>query len=146
MKLLISLALIGTALMQCVSAQTVSEITRIEFNSGTRTYREQVILTPDSVVSIEEDFRLNLKPVVKGRKENSDDWQALQKSLGNVVLSEVPKLKSPSDKRTYDAAAHGTIIITTKDNKTFTHGFDDQSPNEKLMPLMREIQRIRKEK
>lgn len=124
-------------------AQKPENIQRIEFNSGARSFRQQVILTPDSVLSIEEDFRKNDRPVVKFAKMTSSDWNALTKALEGVELSTIDQLKSPTDKRTYDAAAHGSIIITLRGNKTYTHGFDDKTPHEKLMPLMKAILHIR---
>ena len=127
-----------------VRAQKTSKITRLEFNSGTRSFREQIILTPDSIVVIKEDFRIDLKPQVKRKSMTSKDWQVLTSKVKDVDLSEIEELKSPSDKRTYDAAAHGSLIITTENKKSYTHGFDDEEPHVTLKPLMDEIAKFRK--
>jgi hypothetical protein len=122
------------------------KISRIEFNSGTRTFRQQIIITPDSAISVEEDFRINLKPITSAKKLKEGEWKTILHCLEGVKLSEIDALKSPTDKRTYDAAAHGSIIITTENNKTYTHGFDDEEPHAKLKPLMRQILQYKKKK
>jgi hypothetical protein len=128
---------------QCMG-QTSGSIVRVEYNSGTRTFRQQVIATPDSLISIEEDFRIHLKPVIKGRALSDEEWNALTGKLGRVQLSEIDELKSPTNRRTVDAAAHGSLIITTSDKKSFTHGFDDQEPHEILQPLLTELLKLKK--
>jgi hypothetical protein len=128
------------SLLSCVAQRG---ITRIEYNSATRTSREQIIITSDSLVSVSENFRTNSGPVVSKRKLSKEEWKILVNALGNTSPEEIPALKSPTDKRTYDAAAHGTIIITTSDSKSFNHGFDDTEPNEKLKPLMNGILSLR---
>lgn len=125
-------------------AQQESEITRIEFNSGTRTQRQQVILTPDSIRIIREDFRVDQRPDITDRSMTSREWKALISSLKDVRLSEIKNLQSPSMRRTYDAAAHGSLIITTSNGETYTHGFDDENPHRKLRNLMDQIRRVRK--
>ena len=126
-----------------VTAQKTDEIIRIEFNSGSRAVREQIILTPDSIVMVKEDFRIDLRPQIKRRSMNEKDWQALLSKVKEVKINTIDELKAPSDKRTYDAAAHGTLILTTADNKSHTHGFDDEDPHTSLKPLMNEIIKFR---
>jgi hypothetical protein len=132
--------------LNCAYSQTSSDITRIEFNSGSKTFRRQIIITPDSVLSVEEDFRINLKPVVKSGKATPAEWKSMLQSLKDVSIDEIPGLKSPSAGRTYDAASQGSIIITTRDRRSFTHDFDDETPHAKLQPLMKQILKIRNKK
>lgn len=127
-----------------IQAQSDHNIARIEFNAGSRTFREQVIATPDSVWIIKEDFQSDSKPVVIKRENNKKDWKALVSTLKNVSLPEIDKLESPSMKRAYDAASHGSLIITTTGEKSYTHGFDDEDPHEKLRPLMERMAGLRK--
>jgi len=125
------------------SAQQESDVTRVEFNSGTRTQRQQVILTPDSIRIIREDFRVDQTPDVTDRAMPSNEWQNVISSLKDVRLTEIKNLQSPSMRRTFDGAAHGSLIITTRNGDTYTHGFDDEQPHRKLRGLMNAIQRIR---
>jgi hypothetical protein len=126
-------------------AQTIDEINRVEFNSGTRTYREQLIVTKDSLSVVKEDFRTDERPQIIRRATTQQEWDSILKSLGNLRLSEIETLQSPTMKRTFDAAAHGSIIITTDGDRSFTHGFDDENPHKKLRPLMEQIRKLRKE-
>jgi len=55
-------------LLSSATCTAQTEISRIEFNSGSRTFRQQVIITPDSLVRIEENLRTSTKPVIERRK------------------------------------------------------------------------------
>jgi hypothetical protein len=44
--------------------------------------------------------------------------------------------------RASDAAAHGSLIITTSDSKSYTHAFDDENPHQKFQPLMKQIKNL----
>lgn len=125
-----------------VLAQHDGMITRIEFNSGTRGYREQIIFTSDSLVAVKEDFRNEKGPKIHRQRITAKDWKSLLDALGNVKPDEVESLKSPSMNRAHDAAAHGTIIITTRGGESYTHSFDDENPHEKLHPLMKQIRKF----
>jgi len=140
----ITLFIFFISISQVLYSQTHDDIRRIEFNSGTRTYREQIILTADSVVCIQEDFQVDKKPRLTARKATEREWSGLIASLQDVRMTEIETLESPTMKRTFDGASHGSIIITTKDNSTFTHGFDDEDPHKKLKPLMSQIRKFRK--
>jgi hypothetical protein len=128
-----------------IAQAQMNDVMRVEFNSGTRTYREQIILTPDSVMTIKEDFRIDLKPQIQSRVMTKKEWNTLVQSLKNVRLGEIENLQSPSMKRAYDGAAHGSIVITTRDGKSYAHGFDDEEPHEKFRPLLSQIRKFRKE-
>lgn len=122
-------------------AQTNEDIVRIEFNAGTRAYREQVILTPDSVVTIKENFRKDEKPVVASRVVSDAEWRNVLNSF-TVSLAEVSNLKSATNKRAHDGASHGSIIITTKNGQSVSHNFDDEEPHEAFQPLMKQIRKV----
>jgi hypothetical protein len=123
-------------------AQTKDQISRIEFNSGTRTYREQIIISKDSLIVIKEDFKKDKPPLTSRTATGKDEWSGIIESLEEVELSQINDLKSPTMKRSYDGAAHGSLIITTSDGHSWKHGFDDDDPHEKFKPLMKEIRKI----
>lgn len=143
-NLLVSIVLVSSFFSLAVSAQSSKEINRIEFNSGTRGYSEQIIITPDSIISIQQDFKMDQKPRVKTRACSAKEWSKLLECLKDVRLTEIETLESPTMKRAYDGASHGSIIITSSDKQTYSHGFDDEDPHKKLKPLMVEIKRYRK--
>jgi hypothetical protein len=140
LNFLITLAVIGTGLTSAYSQST--GITRVEFNSGTRTYREQVIITKDSVIAIEEDFRKDKTPKIKRRVTKSQEWNNVVDAAKGINISGIENLKSPTNKRDYDGASQGSLIITTSDNKSFNHAFDDEEPHESLQPLMKSIRKV----
>lgn len=124
-------------------SQKNDDVVRVEFNSGTRAYREQLIVTKDSLSVIKEDFRQDQRPQIVRRSTDAGEWTSIIESIGGVRLSEIETLQSPTMKRTFDGAAHGSIIITTADGRSFTHGFDDENPHKKFRALMNQIRKLR---
>jgi hypothetical protein len=115
-------------------------ITAIEFTSLTRGYQKHIFITADS-----------LKETVKGRQDNNKivkrklpagEWNALTKSISDIMLSGIAELPSPTSRRAFDGALHSTITISTKDGESFSHTFDDENPHEKLQPLMEAIKKV----
>jgi hypothetical protein len=137
-KYILSLFLFASLDARCQAPATVQ---RIEFISLARGYEEHVVLTPDSLVKTIESRLDSHEPSYK-RKLSKEEWAMLTESLKNVTLADIPGLQSPSMKRTYDGARHSSLNITTKDQTVLTHSFDDEDPNEKLMPLMKVIHHI----
>jgi hypothetical protein len=140
----ISLAVFISFIALAVFGQSSSDIVRIEFNSGTRGSNEQIILTKDSIVSFQENFQKDKAPQPVARTASAKEWSRLLDCLSQVRLTEIETLESPTMKRAFDGASHSSIIITTSDGSTFTHGFDDENPHHKLKPLMMEIHKYRK--
>lgn len=126
-------------------SQQSAEIARVEFNSGTRAYREQLIVTKDSLSVIKEDFREDDRPQIIRRPTTAREWKSVLSSLSKVRLSEIDNLESPTKNREVDAAAHGSIIITSSDGQSYTHGFDDENPHKSFHDLMSCIRKLRNE-
>jgi hypothetical protein len=122
-----------------VRCQAPNAVKQIAYTTLTRGYQKHITISPDSLII-----------TVEGREENKsykrqlskDEWRALMDCLKTVKLSEVPELKSPSMKRAYDGARHSTLTLITTDTSPLTHSFDNEDANEKLLPLMRAIQKI----
>jgi hypothetical protein len=111
-------------------------VVRVDFTSLTRGYQKEVAISKDSVVEIISglaEYR-----VTKSR-QTDDEWKELVATLRGISLDEIPSLTSPTSKRAYDGARHSTIMISTRGGKSYTHGFDDEDPHEKLQPLMKAI-------
>jgi hypothetical protein len=126
---------------QCQSASTIQ---KIEFTTLSRGYQKQIFISPDSVITV-IDGRVESNKVVK-RKLGSEEWESLIVPLKNISLHEVAGLKSPSNRRAFDGARHSTITIESSDGNSWNHSFDDESPHEKLKPLMDAIKKIEGEK
>jgi hypothetical protein len=117
------------------------EVRQIEFSKISRGYEEFVRINPDSVHVLTHDLR-NDKPAMSyARKLADDEWTRIVEDVHRIALQEMETLPSPTMNRASDAAMHGTISITTSE-RTFTHGFDDENPNEVLKPLMKSIRDI----
>jgi hypothetical protein len=116
------------------------DVTRVEFTTMTRGYQKQVFLSQDSLISI-IDGRQQENKVAK-RKLSDGEWDLITASVQEIRLADINSLKSPTSRRTYDAARHSTIKLTTKDGQGAEHSFDDESPNPKLKALMEAILKI----
>lgn len=118
------------------SCQSVFDV---KFTTSTRGYNKEIVITPKTISLHELNSR---EP---GKEKNAtwdlkkDEWKKVLQSLDGVMLREMPLLKAPSDKRTYDGARASMITITDKKAKIWYHSFDDESPNEALVPLMKVI-------
>jgi hypothetical protein len=111
----------------------------IKFTTSTRGYNKEIVVSPKTISLHEQNFR---EP---GKEKNStwemrrEDWKKITESLDGIMLREIPLLKAPSDKRTYDGARASMLSITDKKGKIWHHSFDDEDPNEALKPLMKLI-------
>lgn len=125
---------------KCQSDKT---IVQIELSKVTRGYQEFIRISPDSVNVYKENGRDTQKPVVKyGRKLEPEEWTKLVKYTSEVSLEDFSKLPSPTMKRAVDAAMHSTITITTKDGKSYAHGYDDEDSHPLLQPLRKTIREV----
>jgi len=122
-----------------VSAQQKESVKQIVFAKSTRGYEERIRVTPDSVVMRVEDFRADEKVKQSGRKLKAGEWRNVLKTLKHVPLKSIPDLPSAGMQRASDAALQGTLEITTTQQQVYTHTFDDEYPNPKLLPLLKAI-------
>ncbi len=127
-------------LFHCKSQHSIQ---RIDFTKSARGFLEEVVLTRDSVHIKIENAR-SADPVQQfSEKLSPKKWSQLNDIVKDISLSEMPSYESPTKKRTYDGALHGSITLTTDDGKAYVHGFDDENPHPKLQPLMKCILEIR---
>lgn len=127
----------------CTSRSQVHDsIVRIEFNSLARGFHEQVVITPDSVSVLKKGSKTEEKDKSYTRVLDKEEWEKLINSLNDVLLSDIPELKSPTRNRTFDGATHSSIVITVKNDQSWGHAFDDENPHKKLQLLMNTIREI----
>ncbi|EMR02542.1 hypothetical protein [Cesiribacter andamanensis] len=130
--LILSLPLLGYG-------QSAETITEISFTTGTRGSQQEIRITPST-----------LHIAQKGRGGDQEaqhpltaaDWQQLLGSLQGLSLKEMEQLPAPSEKRAWDGAYYSWISISTPTKSYTSQHFDDRSPHPKLLPLMREIERL----
>ena len=141
MKNLLSIILILAASGNIGKCQS-PDVRQIEFSKETRGYQEHIRITPDSLNIYVEDAVRGNGSMKESRRLEAQEWASLVSALEHVKLSELDKLVSPTMKRASDAAMHSTITITTKDGKTFSHGFDDDDPHKVLQPLVKAVREV----
>lgn len=142
MKIAITFFWVFLASWNISKCQSAEDIRHIEFSKESRGYQEHILITPDSLRSFMENAIAGNGPVERSRKVTPVEWSALLSTLEGVNLRSLDELPSPSMRRASDAAMHGTITITTKGGDTYSHGFDDEEPNEVLRPLILAIREI----
>jgi hypothetical protein len=143
MKSLKYFFLIVIAFAGCAGySQKANDIVKIEFTSLTRGYNKQIIVTKDSVITVATGR--GSEEQNKKVKLSSKEWERVVAAVQGITLSEVPDLKSPTEKRMYDGARHSTITISTSTGMAVSHSFDDEMPHEKLQKLMKEITKLEK--
>ncbi len=135
---------IGLLLLCCTLlwAQNKSDIKEIEFSKMSRGYEEHVRVNADSVHVLIHDARGEKAPVTFSRKTEREEWVSLMDIAKPIKLKEIDELPSPTMKRASDAAMHGTLTITDKSGRSYTHGFDDENPHDSLKPLLKQIREI----
>jgi hypothetical protein len=135
MKIRILLSVFLLVSLTVAEAQS-NEVKQVVFTSLTRGYQKQILITPDSV-------KLNISGrEVQSfhRKLRSGEWNTLLHCVRKTGMNTLPQLESPTMKRAHDGALHSSITIIT--DQEWTHSFDDENPNEKLVPLMKLIKKI----
>tara|TARA_R100000935_G_C2802048_1_gene150946 strand:- start:59 stop:454 length:396 start_codon:yes stop_codon:yes gene_type:complete len=75
-------------------------------------------------------------------KMNSKDWENLLEKIQEIDVPNISKLKPPSDKRTFDGAAHAILTIKKGDEVYKTNSFDHGNPPAELKSLVKAILRL----
>lgn len=134
-----------TILLVCwtaILAQKNEGIKQIEFSKVSRGYEEHVRIKADSVHVFVHDMRGDKAAVKFARKIEESEWIKIVEKTKSLKLNEIEKLPSPTMNRASDAALHGTLTITTGDDKSYSHGFDDENPHDLLKPLLGIVKEI----
>lgn len=76
------------------------------------------------------------------KKMTSKDWDNLMERMEEIDVPNINKLKPPSDKRTFDGAAHAILSIKIGDMVYKTNSFDHGNPPSVLKPLVKAILRL----
>ncbi len=75
-------------------------------------------------------------------KMTSKDWNNLLEKMQEIDVSNIGKLKPPSDKRTFDGAAHAILTFKKGDKVYKTNSFDHGNPPAELKSLVKAILRL----
>lgn len=75
-------------------------------------------------------------------KMMSKDWANLMDRMEEIDVPNINQLKPPSDKRTFDGAAHAILTIKVGDKVYKSNSFDHGNPPSALKPLVKAILRL----
>ena len=136
---------IGGLVCLCLLAgcSTQERITRIEYEKASRTFRQRVVVSADSVRWSDESFSGNEHASSGGRVVRAGEWNSVLETVDGLSLGEIDTLRSPTDRRTFDGAAHTSLVIFTTSGGRFSHGFDDEEPHQSLKALLARILSLR---
>jgi len=85
----------------------------------------------------------NMGTETKASQEMSTkEWNLLMEKLKEVDVPNINKLVPPSDKRTFDGAAHAILSIKVGDTVYKSNSFDHGNPPAALKPLVKAILRL----
>ncbi len=108
------------------------------YETMTRGSRANYILTKDDIKVVR-----NLGGETKAsEKMTSKDWDNLIEKMKEIDVANISKLKPPSDKRTFDGAAHAILTIKKGDEVYKTNSFDHGNPPSELKSLVKAILRL----
>ncbi|MGK0251871.1 MAG: hypothetical protein ACI81G_001309 [Gammaproteobacteria bacterium] len=116
------------------------EVVKIELNQVKRGYYKNVIIDHDSIfIQVKDQLKEIDSELAKPITQSA--WKSLMKEANLLNLDSIASLKSPTNHRAYDGATHSSISLFTNSN-SFSHQFDDDTPNPYIDALWTCISRI----
>lgn len=100
--------------------------------------RENYTLTKDEIIVVK-----NTGDETKvSDKITSNDWEYLMDKMKEIEVAKINQIKPPSDKRTFDGAAHAIITIKVGEKVYKSNSFDHGNPPPELKSLVKAILRL----
>lgn len=133
------LALCSIFVLACSSTKTISgEIQKVIFNSAARGYQQEIEIGPDSTfVYTKSQFNPEENRNIR-RATTASEWLKVKASALDMISNGGAKSVSPSNERAHDAAMASRLIVQTT-NGDIEHFFDDKSPAEQWIPLLKVV-------
>ncbi len=115
--------------------------TSIEYSARTRGYSQHIFIK-NQEITVDTDSRGD-KSIVSNKITDAD-WKILIAEFQKLKLDKMNDLAAPTDKRTYDAAAIGNLMVTYKDVKHTSNSFDNGYPPKEIAKFVNKITAIAK--
>ena len=120
------------------SKQEIDSVGSFTYETFTRGSSTMYTVTPD---------KIQVKSTGLNSNENSNNitreqWTSLVNTAQNINVSEMNKLKAPSDSRASDAALHAILSVRKNDTIYKTNSFDHGNPPAEVKPLVEAILRL----
>jgi hypothetical protein len=119
----------------------LQEVKQVEFSKISRGYEEHIRINADSLHVLIHDIKREKPAISFSRETEKEEWINICQSLKDVKIKSLESLPAPSMNRASDAAMHGTLSVQLGD-AVYTHGFDDENPNDALKPLMKIVRGV----
>src|SRR6218665_190629 len=113
----------------------------IEYSALTRGFYQKIVIQNQSV-TVFNDRKSEDKSTTT--KISDADWQYLITEFQDIDLDDLENLKAPSEKRYYDGAAIGTLIVTYKDKTYNSASFDHGTPPVEIARLVTKLTSLAK--
>ncbi|MDH7446284.1 hypothetical protein [Aquimarina sp. 2201CG14-23] len=110
-------------------------ITTIQYDAFSRGYFLAVSIDKDQIKKFKDR---NLKEF-DTKNCTEKDWNKVLLLINDIELKKINTLQAPSDKRTFDGAAHARLKIISGDKIYTSAGFDHGNPPEDLKVLVNTI-------
>jgi len=108
------------------------------YETITRGSRANYTLTKEDIKVVK-----NLGDETKASKKmTSKDWDNLMERMEEIDVPKINQLKPPSDKRTFDGAAHAILTIKVGEKVYKSNSFDHGNPPAELKSLVKAILRL----
>ncbi len=116
-----------------------TEVLKYEYKSTTMIGTRTLTITQDSVVT---NFQGRTGNTYTARATSPEEWANLKEASKKVKLAEIANLQSPTNFRSTDAAAYGSIKLTTKDSTYKSSSFDGYDSHADLLPILNLIKEM----
>ncbi|MBT8295045.1 MAG: hypothetical protein KJO51_01370 [Gramella sp.] len=120
------------------SHQAQSQIDSVSYETFTRGSTTMYTVTP-------ENIRIKSTGVNAGENSksiSSEDWALLMTSIEKIEVSDLNRLKAPSQSRASDAALHAILSVRKNDTIYKTNSFDHGNAPAEVKPLVQAILRL----
>lgn len=97
----------------------------IEYSALTRGFYQKIVIQ-NQTIKVYNDRKSEEQSTTS--KISDADWKYLITEFQDIDLDELENLKAPTEKRYYDGAAIGTLIVTYKDKTYNSASFDHGTP------------------
>ncbi len=127
-------------LASCGETKTIAQnntsnqnsINVIEYEAVSRGYFLAITIDKDSITKFKDRNRKESASVSCSLK----DWNTIIADMKKIEFEKITDLKAPSDKRTFDGAAHAQLKITTSTQIYTSNSFDHGNPPQELKSLV----------
>lgn len=126
-----------------IKENPIQESDKIEYEAMSRGFFKKIIFENNQIMVVSDRNSNGKGKLVMLTKEDIAEFSKLLKEIN---LDGLETLKSPTDKRMYDGAAHANVTITSK-GKTYTGaGFDHGFPPVAIEKLVNKLLSFSEEK